>query len=116
MPVIINNNEYLEVSEEVYQDWHNSLIIKYNKDLHIAEINQAHDELVKSVLSTYNYTDMSELVLWASQPDNMYHSEANSIIEWYRQTCIEIETYSNVVTENTQIPVNQFINNLQKYC
>ena len=113
MWILINGDSRQEFeNEQYYLDAIDLLPKLWSKDAHIAEINQAHDKLVKSVLNQYNYSDMAELMLWAAQPESEYHAEANSIIEWYQTTCLEIENYANTVTENTALSVKDFINSL----
>ena len=87
----------------------------WSKEAHIAEINQLHDELFKSILSANNYIDMAELTMWTMQPDSQYRIEANEIKQWYIDTFTLIEQYEATVTEQTKVDPIQFINNLPTY-
>lgn len=87
----------------------------WSKDAHIAEINQLHDELFKSILSENGYIDMAELSLWAQQPDSQYRIEANEIKQWYIDTFTLIEQYEATVTEQTKVEPIEFIDNLPTY-
>lgn len=116
MWILINGDSRQEFeNEQYYLDAIDLLPALWSKETHVSEINAMHDELVKSILSQYNYSDMAELMFWASQPESIYHAEANSIVEWYRITCLEIENYANTVTENTALYVQDFINSLTQY-
>lgn len=116
MWTLINGESKTEYStEEAYLQALSSLPSVWNKESHIAEINALHDVIVSDLIKSFNYTDMAELMLWEAQPESEYHAEANSIVEWYRSTCLEIESYSNVVDEITALSVQDFINSLTKY-
>jgi len=93
----------------------NNLLNVWNKQRHIAEINQLHDELFKSILSANGYIDMTELTMWAMQPDSQYRVEANAIKQWYIDTYTLIEQYGATVTEQTAVKPTEFIDNLPKY-
>jgi len=87
----------------------------WSKETHLAEINQLHDELFKSILSANGYIDMAELTMWAMQPDSQYRVEANAIKQWYIDTYTLIEQYGATVTEQTAVKPTEFIDNLPKY-
>jgi hypothetical protein len=87
----------------------------WSKETHIAEINQLHDELFKSILSANNYIEMAELGLWAQQPDSLFRNEAIEIRAWYINTCEIICNYEATVTEQTKVEPIEFIDNLPKY-
>jgi len=92
-----------------------NLLNVWNKQRHIAEINQLHDELFKSILSANNYIEMAELGLWAQQPDSLFRNEAIEIKAWYINTCEIIFNYEATVTEQTKVDAVEFINDLPKY-
>ena len=115
MPKIIDGNGIREVSQEVYETYMASLVQTWNKSAHIAEINQLHDELFKSILSANNYIDMAELGIWAQQPDSLFRNEAIAIKAWYINTCEIICKYEIAVTEQTKVDAVEFINDLPKY-
>ncbi len=87
----------------------------WSKSAHIAEINQLHDELFKSILSANGYIDMAELGIWSQQPDSLFRSEATAIKAWYINTCEIICNYEATVTEQTAIDPIIFINSLPQY-
>ena len=93
----------------------NALLNVWNKESHISEINQLHDELFNSILSHHNYTSFAELSIWAQEPNNEYYKEANAIKEWYRSTWMAIKEYSETVTEVTAVEPQIFINNLEPF-
>jgi hypothetical protein len=93
----------------------NALLNSWNKERHISEINQLHDELFNSILSEYGYTSFAELSIWAQEPTNEYYTEANAVKQWYRSTWMAIKEYSETVTEITAVEPQTFIGNLQKF-
>jgi len=110
MVKLINGDSVTEISDfEAY-----AFLNTWSKERHIAEINQLHDELFNSILAQHNYTSFAELSIWAQEPTNEYYSEANAIKEWYRSTWMEINEYSEIVTEATAAEPQVFINNLPK--
>ena len=87
----------------------------WSKEAHIAEINQLHDELFKSILSANGYIDMAELSLWVQQPDSMFRNEAIAINAWYINTCEIICNYETTVNEQNAVEPIEFIDNLPTY-
>ena len=108
---LINGDSVTEISVENA----NVLLNSWNKERHISEINQLHDELFNSILSEYGYASFAELSIWAQEPNNEYYKEANAIKEWYRSTWMEIKAYSETFTEVTAVEPQTFIDNLQKF-
>ena len=92
----------------------NALLNVWNKERHISEISQLHDELFNSILLQHNYNSFAELNLWAQEPTSEYYTEANAIKDWYRSTWMAIKAYSEIVTENTAVEPQTFIDNLPK--
>lgn len=87
----------------------------WSKETHLAEINQLHDELFKSILSANGYIDMAELGIWVQQPDSMFRNEAIAIKAWYINTCEIICNYETTVNEQNAVAPAEFIDNLPKY-
>jgi len=87
----------------------------WSKETHIAEINQLHDELFKSIISANGYIDMAELGIWVQQPDSMFRNEAIAIKAWYINTCEIICNYETTVNEQNAVEPIEFIDNLPKY-
>lgn len=90
----------------------NALLSAWNKERHVSEISHLHDELFNSILAQHNYTSFAELSIWAQEPNNEYYTEANKIKGWYKTTWLLIKEYSELVTENTALVPEEFINNL----
>jgi len=90
----------------------NALLNVWNKERYISEISHLHDEFFNSILLQHNYTSFAELSIWAQEPNNEYYTEANKIKEWYKTTWLLIKEYSELVTENTALVPEEFINNL----
>lgn len=107
---LIDGDSVTEISVEDA----NVLLNSWDKERHVSEINQLHDELFNSILAQHNYTSFAELSIWAQEPTNEYYSEANAIKEWYCSTWMGINEYSEIVTEATAVEPQVFINNLPK--
>jgi len=103
---LVTQNEYDAIIASKYV---------WSKEAHIAEINQLHDELFKSILSANNYIEMAELGLWAQQPDSLFRNEAIEIRAWYINTCEIICNYETTVNEQNAVEPIEFIDNLPKY-
>jgi len=108
---LIDGDSVTEISVENA----NVLLNSWNKERHISEINQLHDELFNSILAQYNYASFAELSIWAQEPTNEYYTEANAIKDWYRSTWMDIKAYSETVTEVTAIEPQSFIDSLQSF-
>ncbi len=109
------NGQVIELNISEIIEFENSQLEEWSKSSHMAEINQLHDELFKSILSANNYIDMAELSLWAQQPDSLFRNEAIAIKAWYINTCEIICKYEIAVTEQTKVDAVEFINDLPKY-
>jgi len=103
---LVTQNEYDAIIASKYV---------WSKSALIAEINQLHDELFKSILSANNYIDMAELGIWAQQPDSLFRNEAIAIKAWYINTCEIICNYETTVNEQNAVEPIEFIDNLPKY-
>ena len=111
MVKLINGDSVTEISDfEAY-----AFLNTWSKERHIAEINQLHDELFKSILLANNYIDMAELGIWAQQPDSLFINEAIAIKAWYINTCEIICNYETTVNEQNAVEPIEFINDLPKY-
>lgn len=115
MPIIIDENGAREIPEEEYEVFFTSLFTTWSKQGHIAEINKLHDDLFRSILDKYNYIDMAELNMWATQENSQYKDEANEIIKWYIFTYSLIENYASSITEEIAVSPNFFVANLPIY-
>ena len=111
---LIDENGERLVTQSEYDSIIDSKYV-WSKEAHIAEINQLHDELFKSILSANNYIDMAELGIWAQQPDSLFRNEAIAIKAWYINTCEIICNYETTVNEQNAVEPIEFIDNLPKY-
>ncbi len=114
MPIIIDNNGKREVSQEEYDIFLNSLSNTWNKENHISILNSLHTQLFNEILIYYNYLSMGELLFWQSDPLSEYYEESKAILEWYIKTYKLITDYASVVTEETKINPQEFIESLPK--
>ena len=114
MPIIIDENGRREVSQEEYSIFLNSLSNVWDKENHMAVINELHTQLFNDMLVSYNYLSMGELLFWESNPLSEYYEESKAILDWFVNTYKLVTDYANVVTEETKINPKEFINSLQK--
>lgn len=92
----------------------NALLNVWNKESHIAIINNLHTQLFNEILISYNYLSMGELLFWQSDPLLEYYEESKAILEWYVKTYKLVTDYASVVTEETKIDPQEFIESLPK--
>lgn len=114
MPIIIDENGRREVTDSEYSIFLNSLSNVWDKENHIAVINELHTKLFNEILVSYNYLSMGELLFWQSDPLSEYYEESKAILEWYVKTYKLITDYASVVTEETKIDPQEFIESLPK--
>jgi hypothetical protein len=114
MPIIIDENGRREVSQEEYSIFLNSLSNVWDKENHMAVINELHTQLFNEILVSYNYLSMGELLFWESNPLSEYYEESKAILDWFVNTYKLVTDYANVVTEETKINPKEFIDSLQK--
>ena len=92
----------------------NALLNVWDKERHIAVINDLHTQLFNDVLISYNYLSMGELLFWQSNPLSEYYQESKLILNWFVDTYKLITEYANTVTEETKIDPQEFIDSLPK--
>jgi len=92
----------------------NALLNVWDKERHIAVINDLHTQLFNDILISYNYISMGELLFWQSNPLSEYHQESKLILNWFVDTYKLIVDYASVVTEETKIDPQEFIESLPK--
>ena len=114
MPIIIDENGRREVSQEEYSIFLNSLSNVWDKENHMAVINELHTQLFNDMLVSYNYLSMGELLFWESNPLSEYYEESKAILDWFVNTYKLVTDYANVVTEETKIDPQEFIESLPK--
>ena len=114
MPIIIDENGRREVSQEEYSIFLNFLSNVWDKENHMAVINELHTQLFNDMLVSYNYLSMGELLFWESNPLSEYYEESKAILDWFVNTYKLVTDYANVVTEETKINPKEFIDSLQK--
>lgn len=70
--------------------------------------------MFNEILISYNYLSMGELLFWQSDPLLEYYEESKAILEWYVKTYKLVTDYASVVTEETKIDPQEFIESLPK--
>lgn len=92
-----------------------SRIPTWDKDTYSEQLNAAH----KSLFRKYYYDDLpqderyesiGEITLWLNDVD--YGGEATKLKVWWINTCKQIINYLGTVTEETAIPIENYLNSL----
>ena len=104
-------------SNEEREAYLSSLVVEWNKQAYCAELNEAHTQLLFDTYKRLGYLDYSEVESWArtERTDNrslQWKEEAQSIIEWYQDTCIYLYDYMDAVTEESALSIEVFLNTL----
>ena len=92
----------------------NALLNVWNKERHVGIINEIHTQIFNDILISNNYISMGELLFWQSDPLSEYHQESKLILNWFVDTYKLIVDYANIVTEETKIDPQEFIDSLPK--
>lgn len=84
----------------------------FDLDDYKQQVNEAHNALFRSLYNQYNYLSIGELSLWVN--DAQYGTEATMLRDWWIETCKLVSTYLESVTEETALPIEDFIETLPK--
>lgn len=109
--IIDDEEDYITNNDEA-ELFLNNKKLTWDKNNYIANINNLHENLFKSILEQYNYLSMAELLLWSKINDSEHYREANAIINWYVNSYNIIQEYCKDVTEESALPIQDFIKNL----
>lgn len=114
---LIKGNEVIIFdTKEEKENYINTLTnTQWNKEIYSEELNKAHKELYKkyyydSLPPEERYESIGEIVTWLEDED--YGLEATNLLNWWRTTCKQVIDYLSTVTEETALPINQFIESL----
>lgn len=84
----------------------------WSKESYSDRVNEAHNALFRSLYQERNYLSIGEISLWVD--DAEFGVEAKALRNWWNETCKEVANYLNDVTEETALPVEEFIETLPK--
>jgi len=82
----------------------------WSKEIYSKELNEAHNTLFTQYYLSRDYINIGEIVIWLD--DDVYGEEATKLINWWKTTSISLLNYLETVTEETAIPVEDYINSL----
>lgn len=82
----------------------------WNKENYSKELNEAHNTLFTQYYLSRDYVNIGEIVIWLD--DDVYGEEATKLINWWKITSKDLLDYLKIVTEETTIPIEDYINNL----
>lgn len=82
----------------------------WNKEIYSKELNEAHNTLFTQYYLSRDYVNIGEIVIWLD--DDVYGEEATKLINWWKITSKDLLYYLDTVTEETAIPIQDYINSL----
>lgn len=90
-------------------------LIGWSKEAYSEQLNNAHKALFKKYYyddlpPEERYESVGEISLWLDDED--YSAEAQTLSNWWRTTCKQVIDYLKDVTEETAVPINQYIESL----
>lgn len=65
-------------------------------ELYKKEVNEYHNLMLEQVLKDHNYISIGEVALWL---ETEYSQEAQSIIDWWKQSSEQVITHLKTITE-----------------
>ena len=85
-------------------------VASFDLDSYKQQVNEAHNALFRSMYLSKDYLSVGEIPIWFS--DIEFGGEAVALSNWWIETCKLVSTYLETVTEETALPVDEFINSL----
>lgn len=82
----------------------------WSKENYSKELNEAHNTLFTQYYLSRDYVNIGEIFIWLD--DDVYGEEATKLINWCDITSKDIIDYLKIVTEETTIPIKDYINSL----
>lgn len=82
----------------------------WSKENYSKELNEAHNTLFTQYYLSRDYVNIGEIVIWLD--DDVYGEEATKLINWWEITSKDLLDYLKIVTEETAIPIEDYINSL----
>lgn len=82
----------------------------WSKENYSKELNEAHNTLFTQYYLSRDYVNIGEIVIWLD--DDVYGEEATKLINWWKITSKDLLDYLKIVTEETAIPIEDYINSL----
>ena len=85
----------------------------WDKEWYCQQVNEVHNALFKDIYTERNYLAIGEIPIW--QNDAEFREESKALQQWWIDTCKEVASYLESVTEETAQPIETFINSLPKF-
>ena len=82
----------------------------WSKENYSKELNEAHNTLFTQYYLSRDYVNIGEIFIWLD--DDVYGEEATELINWWEITSKDLLDYLKIVTEETAIPIEDYINSL----
>lgn len=111
---------YFFETKEEYDIFISSLPFIWNKETYTQQINDAHNFMYELLWKERDYKDENEITIYAdlvvdettTERQLEWKQEATSLKNYYLSTVDIIYNYFDIVTEETAIPVEEFIQKL----
>lgn len=82
----------------------------FDIDEYSERINEAHNLLFRTLYTQRDYLSTGEIAMWFG--DSEFGAEATALCAWWNSTCKIVAEYLASLTEETALPVNEFIDSL----
>ena len=110
----VNNGVAVFVFDSVKEhDNYLSSLKVWNKESYCNEVNEAHNALFRELYTQRDYLAIGEIPIWES--DTEFGEESKALQQWWIDTCKVVADYLETVTEETAMPVEDFISSLPKF-
>lgn len=104
------NGQEIEMTNAEVSEFESSRVFVFNEALFTQELSAAFDLKFETYWKAKGYTDISDLLSHAANPDSVYHSEALSLVKWSH---INWEIATSGLNESSNI--EEIINNLPAF-
>ena len=110
-PSLYNGEVVIEFeSEDEFNSYLSAMHVTWSANYYATQINDAHNALFRELFTQRNYLSIGEISLWVD--DAEFGAEARNMRTWWNTTCKIVADYLETVTEETALPVADFIANL----
>lgn len=104
------NGQEIEMTNAEVSEFESSRVFVFNEALFTQELSAAFDAKFETHWKAKGYTDTSDLLSHAANPESVYHSEALSLVQWshneWEAAIADLDEASNI---------EEIINGLEPY-
>lgn len=104
---------YFFETEQEFYEFITALPFVWDKDSYCQQVNEAHNDLFRSLYTERDYLSEGEIPIW--QNDEDFSEESLALQQWWIETCKIVKAHLSTVTEETAQPIETFINSLPKF-